>query len=78
MKLNNKKTKLMLFDPALTLDFMPSFNLEMEEIELLEETKLLWLVDIKKIKEAWGIQGRVVGHLCKAGDNQQHVMVSKY
>ena len=44
MKLNNKKTKLMLFNPALTLDFMPSFNLEKEEIELLEETKLLGLV----------------------------------
>ena len=36
MKLNNKKTKLMLFNPALTLHFMPSFNLEKEEIELLE------------------------------------------
>ena len=44
MKLNLKKTKLMLFNPAKSLDFMPTFNINNEEIELVEETKLLGLV----------------------------------
>ena len=44
MKLNAKKTKLMLFNPANSIDFMPSFLLNNEEIELVEETRLLGLV----------------------------------
>ena len=44
MKLNPKKTKLMLFNPARNYDFMPSFLINNEEIDLVEETKLLGLV----------------------------------
>ena len=41
---NGLKTKLMLFNFARNYDFLPSFLVNMEEIELLEETKLLGLV----------------------------------
>ena len=44
MKVNPKKTKLMIFNPAKAYDFMPSFPFNNQEIELVEETKLLGLV----------------------------------
>ena len=44
MKLNFKKTKLMLFNPCTSVDFMPNFLLENHEIELVEEIRLLGLI----------------------------------
>ena len=44
MVLNPKKTKLILFNPAKSYDFMPSFRINHDEIELVEESKLLGLV----------------------------------
>ena len=44
MKLNLKKTKLMLFNPGRIRDFMPNFSIEGKEIELVEETMLLGVV----------------------------------
>ena len=44
MKINKKKTQLILFNPAKTLDFMPEFKLGEDEIELVEEIKLLGLI----------------------------------
>ena len=44
MKLNPKKTKLMLFNPAQKMDFMPSFHVDGKEINLAEKTTLLGLV----------------------------------
>ena len=41
MKLNYKKTKLMLFNPGSARDFMPKFIINSEELELVEETTLL-------------------------------------
>ena len=41
MKLNLKKTKLMLFNPSKSLDFLPQFNIEGNDIELVDETRLL-------------------------------------
>ena len=41
MKLNEKKTKLMIFNASRTIDFMPSFLLGSEEIEVLEDMKIL-------------------------------------
>ena len=41
MKINQKKTKLMLFNQSKGLDFMPDFTLSGQNIELVEETKLL-------------------------------------
>ena len=43
MKVNPKKTKLMLFNPAKSIDFLPSFPFNNEHVELVEETKLLGL-----------------------------------
>ena len=44
IKLNPKKTKLMLFNPAKKMDFMPSFPVDGKEINLVEKTTLLGLV----------------------------------
>ena len=44
MKINYKKTKLMLFNPSKTKDFLPRFVLNNHELDLVEETKLLGLV----------------------------------
>ena len=41
MLINNKKTKLMLFNPCIARDFMPDFSLDDQEIQLVEEMKLL-------------------------------------
>ena len=44
MKINLKKTKLMLFNPCRSRDFMPDFKLDGAELELVEETKLLGVI----------------------------------
>ena len=44
MKLNIKKTKLMLFNPCKTKDFMPDFKINQTRIDLIEQTKLLGIV----------------------------------
>ena len=44
MKLNAAKTKLMLFNPSKTYDFMPDMMINNTELELVEETKLLGVV----------------------------------
>ena len=41
MKLNQNKTKLMVFNNCTSMDFMPHFNLEAEELHVVEEMKLL-------------------------------------
>ena len=44
MKINSKKTKLMVFNPGRTMDFHPRFCIQENELEVVEETKLLGLV----------------------------------
>ena len=44
MQINHKKTKLMLFNPCTSVDFMPDFQLGNKEIELVEEIRLLGLI----------------------------------
>ena len=44
MKINNKKTKFMLFRNSKLIDFLPSFLLDNEEIKLVEEMKVLGIV----------------------------------
>ena len=44
MKINYKKTKLMIFNPARTRDFCPRFLFNNDELEIVEETKLLGLI----------------------------------
>ena len=43
MKLNQKKTKLIVFNPCRSLDFMPNICLDEQELEVVEEIKLLGL-----------------------------------
>ena len=44
MRLNYKKTKLILFNPGTSRDFMPKFSIDNNNIDLVEETKLLGVV----------------------------------
>ena len=44
LKLNHKKTKLMVFNPCTSKDFMPRIALGNQELEVVEETKLLGLI----------------------------------
>ena len=41
MKINNTKTKAMLFNACKSIDFMPKIRLENHEVEVVEEIKLL-------------------------------------
>ena len=44
MKINYKKTKLMIFNPSRTKDFCPKFSFNDNELEIVEQTKLLGLI----------------------------------
>ena len=44
MKISQKKTKLMVFNPGNVMDFMTKFHLGDNELELVEETTLLGMV----------------------------------
>ena len=44
MRINYKKTKLMLFNPCWSLDFMPQLELGNDQLELVEEMKLLGVI----------------------------------
>ena len=44
MKLNSAKTKLMLFNPCRTKDFMPEIEIDKTRLDLVEQTKLLGVV----------------------------------
>ena len=44
MKLNLNKTKLILFNPSTTIDFQPEFLIEDQQLELVEEIRLLGLI----------------------------------
>ena len=44
IKINEKKTKLMLFNPCTSIDFMPEVRLENHELEVVEEMRLLGVI----------------------------------
>ena len=44
MKVNKKKSKVMLFNPCTSIDFMPRIELDNTELELVEQMKLLGVV----------------------------------
>ena len=52
MKINFKKTKVMLFNPCTSIDFMPDLRLDNHELKVVEELKLLGLVIQPDLK--WG------------------------
>ena len=44
MIINQKKTKLMIFNPCTSKDFMPDFKLDDNDLEVVEEVRLLGLI----------------------------------
>ena len=44
MKVNFKKTKLMIFNQGKTMDFMPEFNIDGNEIQVVEEMRILGII----------------------------------
>ena len=44
MKINYKKTKLILFNPCKKFDFIPDISLSGQQIEVVEEIRLLGLI----------------------------------
>ena len=52
MKINFKKTKVMLFNPCWSVDFMTHLEVEDKELELVEEMRLLGVIIQSDMK--WG------------------------
>ena len=50
IKLNHKNTKLMLFNPCKSRDFLPIIELDGHELEVVETTKLLGVVLTSDLK----------------------------
>jgi hypothetical protein len=50
MKLNLKKTKLMMFNNCKSIDFLPTFSIDGHEIDLVEEMKILGVVITSDMK----------------------------
>ena len=50
MRINTKKTKMMLFNQSRSVDFQPDISIEEDAIELMEETKLLGVVITSDLK----------------------------
>jgi hypothetical protein len=44
MQINYKKTKLMVFNPCTSIDFMPEFTLNGHELEVVDEIRLLGII----------------------------------
>ena len=44
MRINYKKTKLLVFNPCWTLDFMPEFDFGADQLELAEELRLFGVI----------------------------------
>ena len=44
MKLNLKKTKVMVFNPCTSIDFMPEISIDGAELEVVEELRLLGVI----------------------------------
>ena len=57
MKINLKKTKAILFNPCTSADFMPHLRLDNQEVEVVEELRLLGVI----VRSDMGIQYREHG-----------------
>ena len=44
MKINNEKSKVILFNTARTVDFMPDMRIDGNSLEVVEDMRLLGLV----------------------------------
>ena len=50
MKINYKKTKLMLFNPCTSIDFQPEWTLGSHDLEFVEEMRLLGIIMTSDLK----------------------------
>ena len=44
MQINYKKTKVMIFNPCTSIDFMPELSVENNDLEVVDEMRLLGLI----------------------------------
>ena len=63
MEVNKKKTKVMVFNPCKAWDFMPELSLNNQELEMMEEMRLL---------------GVIVKSDMKWSSNTEHMLVKAY
>ena len=63
MQVNKKKTKVMVFNPCIAWDFMPELKLDNQELEMVEEMRLL---------------GVIVRSDMKWSSNTEHMLVRAY
>ena len=80
MKDNSKKTKIILFNSAKKRDFVPTLKLDNEDIEVVEELKLLgvlvtndlkWTADTTFITKKAYNKLWILRRLKQSGANQQ-------
>ena len=63
MQINTKKTKVMVFNPCKAWDFQPALSLDDQELDMVEEMRLLGVVINteqildKAYKRLWSIKG---------------------
>ena len=62
MQLNIPKTKLMMFNPLKSKDFMPEFEINQDRIELVHETKLLGVIISSDL--SWGANTDYITNRC--------------
>ena len=83
MRMNYNKTKLMLFNPCTSKDFMPSFELNGHELEAVDKTKLLgviltsdlkWADNTKYIVERANKKLWILRRLKKLGADQEDLL----
>jgi hypothetical protein len=55
MKIHYKKTKLIIFNPFYSIDFMPEFNLEDNDLEVGDEMRLIGIIIKSDIKWTVGL-----------------------
>ena len=64
MKLNVAKTKLMLFNPCKSKDFMPELDIDNTRLDLVEKTKLLGVVLTSNL--SWAENTRYIVERCNS------------
>ena len=74
MKLNKKKTKVMLFNNAKTKDFTPELVIEDETIEVVEQLKLLGVQVTSDLKWSTYITLHYITYITKRGYNKLWVI----
>ena len=59
MKINYKKTKVIVFNPCISIDFMPQISLDNNELEVVDEIRLLGLILRSDMKWSYNTENMV-------------------